>query len=95
MEVDIVNDTGFNFWEGKKIRLRATRETAWEQSDKETSDANGYRLWNWGVELPKTEEMDRESNRQFVDFKDTEGSIVFSMESLEGEHVGGINPKAN
>ncbi len=46
---------------------------------------------NFGVELPKTEEMDREFVREYVDFKGAEGRIMFAIDSLEGEHVGGIN----
>lgn len=91
MEMDIVSDSGFNLWEGKKIRLRAGRESDWEQRNRETSDSNGFRLLNFGVELPKTEEMDREFIRQYVDFKDSERRIMFAIDSLEGEHVGGIN----
>jgi RimJ/RimL family protein N-acetyltransferase len=94
MEIDIVDDTGFNLWEGKKVRLRAVRESDWEQRNKDTSDSNGFRLLNFGVELPKTEETDREFIREYVDFKDTERRIMFSIEALEGEHVGGINPNS-
>lgn len=91
MEIDIVNDSGFNLWEGKKIRLRAIKESDWEQRNKDTSDSNGFRLLNFGVELPKTEEMDREFIEEYINFKNTEGRIMFAIESLEGEHVGGIN----
>lgn len=91
MEIDIVNDTGFNLWEGKKIRLRAMKESDWEQRNRDTSDSNGFRLLNYGVELPKTEAMDREFIEERVDFKGPEGRIFFAIDSLEGEHVGGIN----
>jgi len=91
MEIDIVNDTGFDLWEGKKVRLRAVRESDWEQRNKDTSDSNGFRLLNFGVELPKTEAMDREFIEQYINFKNTEGRIMFSIESLEREHAGGIN----
>jgi len=87
----IVDDASYNFWEGNKIRLRALRESDWEQRHKESSDSNGLRLFNSGVELPKTEEMVKEFIRKYVDFKNTEEMIVFAIESLEGEHVGGIN----
>ena len=35
--------------------------------------------------------MVKEVIRKYVDFKDTDGMIVFAIESLEGDHVGGIN----
>jgi len=91
MKIDIVNDTGFNLWEGKKIRLRALKESDWEQRNKDTSDSNGFRLLNFGVELPKTEEMDRKFIEEYINFKNTEGRIMFAIESLKGEQVGGIN----
>jgi RimJ/RimL family protein N-acetyltransferase len=91
MEIDIVNDTSFNLWEGKKIRLRAVRESDWEHRNKDTSDSNGFRLLNYGVELPATEEMDKEFIGQFMNFKNAEHRIFFTIESLEGEPVGTIN----
>ena len=91
MDIDIVNDTDFNFWKGNKVLLRSVRESDWEQRVEETTDSNCDRLLQWGVELPKTEEMSREFVQQYADFKNTEGRIMFSIDNLKGEHVGGIN----
>lgn len=89
--MDIVNDTNFNFWEGKKIRLRPMKENDWEQRNRDTSDSNGFRLLNYEAELPSTEAMDRIFIQERVDFKGPEGRIFFAVDSLEGENVGTIN----
>jgi RimJ/RimL family protein N-acetyltransferase len=91
METDIVNDTNFNLWQGNKVCLRAVKSSDWEARNKDTLDSNGFRLMNYEVELPKSEELDKEFIEKIVNFKDFEGRIMFSIDTLHGEHVGGIN----
>jgi len=91
MEIDIVYDTNFNFWEGKKVRLRAMRESDWEQRNRETTDSNGFRLLNYGVELPKSEALDREFIEERINFKGPEGIVFFAIDTVEGENIGTVN----
>lgn len=79
------------FWQGKKVRLRAPRPEDWQLHLQECTDSEGRRLLQWGIELPKSEAMARQFAQEWADFKDTSGRIMFSIETLVGRHVGGIN----
>jgi RimJ/RimL family protein N-acetyltransferase len=63
----------------------------WELWYKESADTEGIRLLQWGVELPKSEEMAKAWAEQFTNLKDTSKRIMFSIETLSCELVGGIN----
>lgn len=52
---------------------------------------HGRRLLQWGIELPKSPAMAQAFADEWIDFKDTRSRIMFSIETLAGEHVGGIN----
>jgi len=79
------------FWQGKKVRLRAVRQTDWELHYQESTDSEGVRLMQWGIELPESPGMAKAFAEKFVDFKDTSTHIMFSIETLSGELAGGIN----
>ncbi|WP_423188348.1 GNAT family N-acetyltransferase [Alkalibacterium sp. f15] len=86
----IFNNTDYNFWKGNHVVLRAMKETDVTLRNEETNDSNGFRLMNWGVELPKSLDMDKVEIDEWVDFKDYENGLMFSIDNLEGEHVGAI-----
>ncbi len=79
------------FWEGEKIRLRELRETdvaTWLDEDK---DSESQRTLNPGIELPKTATDAADFLERFGDFSQKDGRIMFSVETLDGQLVGGLN----
>ncbi|MDX2111096.1 MAG: GNAT family protein [Verrucomicrobiota bacterium] len=79
------------FWEGEKIRLRAYQEkdgAAWLEDN---LDSESRRTLNPGIELPKTEAAAAELFKKFGDFRSQNERIFFTIETLAGEIVGGIN----
>ena len=80
------------FWQGERIRLRpmhaddAERWLAEEQSDTEAA-----RFLDYGVELPKSEQAARSFAERYAEFNNRSERIMFSIDTLGGELVGGIN----
>jgi RimJ/RimL family protein N-acetyltransferase/enamine deaminase RidA (YjgF/YER057c/UK114 family) len=87
--MDYRYDGGY-FWQGDKIRLRPVRSQDWEAIYQEATDTQGIRLMNLGVELPASPEMAQAWTEKYADCKDTDGFIIYSIETLAGELVGGI-----
>ena len=79
------------FWQGEKIRLRGILESDWEEWLDDFGDSNAIRLLNWGLELPKSPEIAKATFAQWADFKNIANRIMFTIETLDGEPVGGIN----
>ena len=79
------------FWQGEKIRLRGVSANDWEEWLDDFEDSDAIRLLNWGIPLPKSEEVAKAIFSQWANFKDTSNRIMFSIETLNGELVGGIN----
>lgn len=79
------------FWQGEKIRLRGVSANDWEEWLDDFEDSDAIRLLNWGIPLPKSEEVAKAIFAQWANFKDTSNRIMFSIETLNGELVGGIN----
>lgn len=82
---------GSYFWEGKRVRLRAMNEEdtrIWLENQFE-SDVD--RTLNPGIELPKTESDRADFYARFGEFRDSEGRTMFTIETLDGEVVGGLN----
>ncbi|GEK90021.1 Protein N-acetyltransferase, RimJ/RimL family [Alkalibacterium putridalgicola] len=86
----IFKDMDFDFWKGDRVQLRAMKESDALLRNEETRDSNGFRLMNWGVEAPKSLEMDKADVAEWIDYKDFEKGIMFAIDNLEGEHVGAI-----
>lgn len=84
-------ETDGYFWKGGKVILRPIHSDDWKVWYMESTDSDGIRVLNDGVELPVSETMAREWNEKYVDFKDTEKMTMFSIENFEGEIVGGVN----
>lgn len=80
------------FWQGADIRLRPMHVDdvklwlAEERVDSET-----VRFLNYGIDLPKSEQMAQEFAARYAEFNHRDERIMFSIETLGGELVGGIN----
>lgn len=80
------------FWQGQRIRLRPMHKTdAARWLAEEQSDSEAVRLLNSGMDLPKSEQDALAFADRYADFGHRQERIMFSIETLEGELVGGIN----
>jgi RimJ/RimL family protein N-acetyltransferase len=79
------------FWQGRKIRLRPGNAADWEKFYEDCFDSEGRRLLQCGIELPKSKEMAKAGAEKWADFTNSTERIMFSIETLKGESVGGIN----
>ena len=86
----ISTNTDHNFWRGNRVTLRPVKESDALLRNEETNDSNGFRLMNWGVELPKSLDMDKIEVSEWTDFKDFANGFMFAIDNLEGLHVGAL-----
>ena len=80
------------YWQSQDIRLRAMREEdldIWLQE--EHTDEEGVRFLNCGISLPKSELDAKAFAESCANFKNKNDRIMFTIETLAGEVVGGIN----
>lgn len=83
-------DTSRYFWQGRLTRLRpltaGDAEKGWEMM----FDSPSRQVLQDGIELPVTLEHRREQIARRTDCRDDGGAILFAIETLEGEYVGGL-----
>ncbi|MCK4397149.1 GNAT family N-acetyltransferase [candidate division WOR-3 bacterium] len=84
-------ETNGYFWEGKLVRLRPMKRQDLELWLEEDVDSEGVRCLSYGVELPKSKISADKFAEQYADFNNSEKRILFSIETLDGKLVGGIN----
>lgn len=81
--------TGY-FWQGYKVRLRPTQPSDWEDWRRESSDSDGIRLMEWGIQLPVDDFNVREMSEKYDHFKD-DYRKMFAIETLSNQLAGLIN----
>jgi len=90
-----VNDKNLDysryFWQGEKVRLRPLRIEDAEQSFASSLDSPSRQLLQLGIELPTSVELTRTTLEKYVGCKDADGVIIFAIENLKADHVGGIS----
>ncbi|PWW36756.1 MULTISPECIES: GNAT family N-acetyltransferase [Paenibacillus] len=79
------------FWQDDKVRLRALREEDWEDHYYNRFDSPARRLLECEVELPPTNAEAKKFTEAFSDFSLDRGRIMFTIENMDGENVGGLN----
>ena len=80
------------FWQGERVRLRPMkRDDVALWLAEEQSDSEATRLLGYGVELPKSEEAAEAFAERYAEFNNRAERIMFSIETLSGELIGGIN----
>ncbi len=79
------------FWQNILVRLRAMEQNDWENHFYNRFDTPARRLLNYEVELPPTITEAKSMVDDFTDFKPGTGRLMFTIENLEGDIVGGIN----
>ena len=79
------------FWQGDKVRLGPFRLEDAESAFIARLDSPTRRVLQLGVELPASLEALRSSLEKRVDCKDSDGVIIFTVETLDGENVGSLS----
>jgi len=80
------------YWQGTLVRLRAMRpdDDALLLHD-ELTDTEAVRNLNYGMPLPRSRASARAFTERFAEFGARDERIMFSIETIDGELVGGIN----
>ncbi|MCA9931405.1 MAG: GNAT family N-acetyltransferase, partial [Anaerolineales bacterium] len=80
------------YWQGKRIRLRPMHVDDFQLwLAEEQSDSEGVRFLNPGMTLPKSKHDAQKFAERYAEFNNRNERIMFSIETLDGELVGGIN----
>jgi RimJ/RimL family protein N-acetyltransferase len=79
------------FWQGQLTRLRPLKMEDAEASWLTMLDSPSRKLLQLGVELPVTVEQRAEHMARYAGCQDVDGLILFTIETLEGENVGGLS----
>ena len=79
------------FWQDKKVRLRAIQEEDWESCYINDFDTAARILLECAVELPPTIVGAKKFVEVNANFTSTNGRIMFTIENLDGDSIGGIN----
>jgi RimJ/RimL family protein N-acetyltransferase len=84
-------NTDTYFWQDDRIRFRAMRSDDWEPLYANRFDTPARLLLDYLVELPPTEAEVRAFVDEHLDFGNAAVRLMFSIETLEGEWIGGLN----
>jgi RimJ/RimL family protein N-acetyltransferase len=79
------------FWQGQKVRLRPMRAEDAEQRFIASLDSPARQVLQLGIELPTSVDEQRCYLEKWVGCRDADGVILFAIENLEGDSVGGIS----
>jgi RimJ/RimL family protein N-acetyltransferase len=79
------------YWQNELVRLRASTFEDWENSFPDYFDSEGRFLLEEHIELPPVAETVQEESRKYANFNQETGRIMFTIETLEGIAVGGLN----
>ena len=79
------------FWQGDEVRLRPLRVEDAEQLFVNTLDSPARQFLQLRIELPTSVEMLRATVERYAGCKDVDGLIVFAVENIAGEYVGGLS----
>lgn len=82
----------YNYWQANRIRLRAMRPSDAERwLTEENYDSASVAFLNPGMELPKSAKDAEDFAARYAYFHHRDEVLMFSIETLAGELVGGIN----
>lgn len=79
------------YWQDDKVRLRAIQVEDWESCYLSDYDSAARILLECAVELPPTIAGAKKFTEENADFTSTNRRIMFTIENLNGESIGGIN----
>lgn len=84
-------DFAHYFWQGQLTRLRPIAPDDAERAWRNRLDSPGRQLLQLGIELPASLDHLRDFLTRYADCRDVEGLILFTIENLDGEDVGGLS----
>ncbi|MCR8658701.1 GNAT family N-acetyltransferase [Paenibacillus endoradicis] len=79
------------FWQDDQVRLRAIGADDWESCYMSDFDTPARRFLECAIELPPTIAGAKKFTEENADFSSTNGRIMFTIENLNGDSIGGIN----
>jgi RimJ/RimL family protein N-acetyltransferase len=79
------------FWQGEKVRLRPLKPEDWEDHYRGAFDSPARQVLQLGMDLPLSPQAAKDFIGKYEDCKDVGGILLFTIESLDGEAVGGIS----
>jgi len=79
------------FWQGNKVRLRPLHENDAEQCFMDSLDSPSRQTLQLGIELPTTVPKLREFLKKYADCEDVDGMMIFAIDDLDSNNVGGIS----
>ncbi|MFX1355251.1 MAG: GNAT family N-acetyltransferase, partial [Promethearchaeota archaeon] len=79
------------FWQGEKVRLRPLRLEDAEHFFINSLDSPSRQVLQLGIELPTSVELMKASLEKHIGCKDVDGLILFVIENLNGESIGGLS----
>jgi len=80
------------YWQSDRVRLRPMHKddvNLWLAE--EQSDSEAVRFLNYGMDLPKSEHAAKEFGERYAEFNNIDERIMFSVETLDHELIGGMN----
>lgn len=84
-------DYSHYYWQDDEVRLRAIQTEDWESCYASDFDTPARRFLECAIELPPTISGAKRFVEENADFSSTNGRIMFTIEKLTGESIGGIN----
>lgn len=80
------------YWQSERIRLRPMHvDDVKLWLEEERSDSEAVRFLNAGMTLPQSEHDADEFAKRYAEFNNRDERIMFSIETLDAELIGGIN----
>lgn len=79
------------FWQDDQVRLRAIQKEDWESCYVSGFDTPARRFLECAIELPPTISEAKKFTEENADFSSTNRRIMFTIENLNGDSIGGIN----
>ena len=79
------------FWQGEKVRLRPACLGDAEKIYQGSLDTPSRQTLQLATEFPQSIESIKEFLEKYSGCKDVNGVVIFSIETLDGEYVGGIS----
>jgi RimJ/RimL family protein N-acetyltransferase len=79
------------YWQNDLVRLRAGTLEDWERAYRNLFDSEARRVLQYEIELPPVPEAAQEAARKWAGFDPASGRLMFTIETLDGTAVGGLN----
>jgi len=79
------------YWQNELVRLRAGTFEDWEDAYVNMFDSKARFLLQEEIELPPVAEIVQEKAKEFAGFNEQTGRLMFTIETLDGIAVGGLN----